>query len=178
MQEKNYYEILKINKSAESSEIHLAYKNLSKEYQINEFKLRDYVMIMQELNKAYLNLVDEDTRTEYDENIDNENLTNSKVSYEVDEVSAKENKVKLESCNFYVDSGGDLEAIGEVVSTSKKNIEHFMEMQFSVYDHKDKLIGTTKTFGNKAGKRMDFDDYIFIKPKSAIPVKVKIYFVK
>lgn len=112
MPEKNYYEILQINNSAESEAIHAAYKHISKEYQYGEFALYDYTLKMQELNKAYLMLIDKDNRMEYDEGLESERASeleseeaNVEVPFEIDEESAKKNKVKVESCSFYLDGG-------------------------------------------------------------------------
>ena len=52
MTEKNYYEILQINDSAQSETIHAAYKRLAKESQYNETDLFEYISEMQQLNKA------------------------------------------------------------------------------------------------------------------------------
>ena len=140
---------------------------------------------MQELNKAYLTLIDDDKRTEYDEGLEGENAlelesenANEEVPFEIDEESAKKNKIKIESCSFYLDGGGDIEAIGEIVSTNNRDIEDFIEIHFNVYDSDNKLISATKTYGNRSGKRITFDMYLFIKSKSksATPAKVKIYF--
>lgn len=98
------------------------------------------------------------------------------MPFEIDEESAKKNKVKVESCSFNLDGGGDIEAIGEIVSTNKKDIEDFIEIHFNVYDSNNKLVSATKTYGNRSGSRITFDMYLFIKSKSATPAKVKIYF--
>jgi len=181
MTERNYYEVLQLNNSADLEAIHAGYKRLSKEYQHNEFTLFDYILKMQELNKAYLTLADDDTRADYDEGLESESDSeseeeNEEVPFEIDEESAKRNNVKVESCNLYLDSAGDIAAIGEIVSTNKEPIENYLEMRFNAYNADKKLIGTGNTFGSKNGNRMTFDNYVLIKSKSAIPVNVKIFF--
>lgn len=184
MEERNYYDVLQINISAESEEIHAAYKHLSKEYQNSKYDLYEYILKMQELNKAYLTLIDDDEREEYDdeqEEYDKDSETenqNLEVPFEVDEESASRNKVKLESYSFRLDSVGDINAIGEISSIDKESIHKHLEMHFNVYDSSEKLIGTAKTFGNKSGNRMTFDQYLINKLKPAIPAKVKIYFAE
>lgn len=175
MQERNFYEILQIDSRAESKAIHTAYKRLSKEYQNNEFTLYEYILKMQELNKAYLTLINDETRVEYDEDFDE--IPNKDVPFEIDKESARKNGVKIKSCNFYVDDG-EVKGIGEIISVDKSPIKNFMEIHFSVYDSNSNLIGTKNSFGNKAGNRMTFDEYIDLKPESAIPANVKIFFVE
>jgi curved DNA-binding protein CbpA len=177
MEERNYYEVLQINNSAESEAIHAAYKRLSKEYQNSKFALYEYVLKMQELNKAYLTLINHDKRAEYDEGSDGE-LQSLEVPFEVDEESANKNKVKLESCNFCLDDEGDIKALGEISSINRKPIDRHLEIHFSMYDSTEKLIGTETTFGDKSGHRMTFNEYLFNKRKPSIPAKVRIYFVE
>ena len=177
MEERNYYEVLQINNSAESEEIHAAYKHLSKEYQNSKYALYDYILKMQELNKAYLTLIDDDERAEYDEDSDEESQ-NVEVSFEVDEESATKNKVKLESCSLRLDDENDIKAIGEVSSINRKEIHRHLEIHFSIYDSNERLLGVKTTFGDKSGHQMIFDEYLFNKLKPAVPAKVKIRFVE
>jgi len=55
---------------------------------------------MQELNKAYLTLINDDKRAEYDKGSDGE-LQSLEVPFEVDEESANKNKVKLGSVDIW-----------------------------------------------------------------------------
>ena len=181
MQERNYYEILEIDNSAESEAIHLAYKRLSKEYQHNESTLFDYILKMQELNKAYITLASDDERTEYNEGLESESDTkaaNVEVPFEVDEKSANKNKVKLESCSLRLDDENDIKAIGEVSSTNREQLDKYLKIHFSIYDSNERLIGVDTTFGDKSGHQMIFDNYLFNKFKPAVPTKVKICFVE
>lgn len=188
MSEKNYYEVLQINDSAESEAIHAAYKRLAKKYQHNERNLLEYILKMQKLNEAYLVLSDSEDRTEYDEAKDSsrsfltthedENLDEDlekEITIERDDFCENEYKIKVESCAAYLVERGEVNIIGEAVTKSGTAINKYKEIHFSVYDANGKLLGTNYTCWSKFARRQSFDYQVYFKPKSAIPAKVRVY---
>lgn len=193
MSEKEYYKILRIESSAEKEQIHEAYKKLAREYQQAQSNLSDFIYKMKELNEAYLTLGDSDDRAEYDAGDSSIDVVRSEdsededseqpIPIERDEDSENLYDLKLENCSAYLAWEGAIEIMGEVAVTGKKvtkAINEFVWLCFNVYDTNGKLIGTgNKDLNNSAllGKsaRQTFQRLVYIKPKKAIPAKVKVY---
>lgn len=190
MQGKNYYEILQVENSAETETIHVAYKRLAKERQYTNSDLRDYIDEMQKLNKAYVVLCDPEKRADYnetkdenysfsityeDENLPEEDLE-KQIPVEIDKESENQYQLKTESCSAYLEEQGRIKIIGEVSTTDGKDISEHLEIHCNVYDNTGKLVGTNHLLGKNFGCQQSFDWMVFFTPKSAIPVKIKIYF--
>ena len=98
--EKNYYEILEIDKNASNEIIEKAYKTLAKKYHPDlqeEGKKASAEEHMKKINEAYAVLSDETMRIEYDESLENENITKEEYSKILQENSYL--KARIEQLN-------------------------------------------------------------------------------
>lgn len=205
MKDRNYYEVLEISDPSDVGEMHAAYKRLANQFQRSKLNAFDYVIRMRELNRAYLTLSNPDNRAEYDENIDDidedvsfvvsvngevissGNLNDNEEEDDDDEVeleipvefdreSANQCKVKYQSCTVYFVEKGELNVIGEIVSSTGKAIAEYLKVRFNIYNADGKLIGTDFTYPNGPRTRKSFSENIYFKPKSAIPAKITMFF--
>lgn len=192
MVKNNYYEILQIASTGQLEEIHAAYKRMAKECQQDAGDLANFVMRMQKLNEAYSVLSDSEKRAEYDETkIKNDSFAgmseaedledeDSELEIPIERNESSENlyNLRLESCSAYLVESGWVAIIGEIVATGVKTINNnSIGLYFSVYDSNGKLIGTDNA-DLKKSPRQSFHRGVDIKPKKAIPAKVRVYFEK
>jgi DnaJ-class molecular chaperone len=115
MIKKDYYKVLQIETSAETEQIHEAYKQLAKDYQQTQSNLSDFIFKMKELNEAYLVLSNSEDREEYDETSDENDILpeidkeedtededlEQEIPIEIDENSVKQFRLKIESFSAY-----------------------------------------------------------------------------
>lgn len=187
MAEKTYYDILEIEPSAETVRMHESYKRMASGYRQSETNLSAFIYKMKDLNEAYLVLSDPEKRAEYDETIEyadssvgspEDEDSEQEVPVEIDQDSADEHKLRVESCSAFLSERGRVEVLGEVITTDGKAVGQFLEVQCNVYDRNGKLIGTNELLGKKAGRRLAVKWMVFLQPASAIPVKARIYFTE
>ena len=91
---KNYYEILEVDKNASQEVIEKAYKTLAKKYHPDleqGSKRQEYAEKMKIINHAYDILSDNFRRTEYDEQLKNEELQKQGIPIEEQERIIEEN---------------------------------------------------------------------------------------
>lgn len=189
MIKKDYYKVLQIETSAETEQIHEAYKQLAKDYQQTQSNLSDFIFKMKELNEAYLVLSNSEDREEYDETSDENDILpeidkeedtededlEQEIPIEIDENSVKQFRLKIESFSAYFISRGEVGILGEIL-IPYKNEGQYLYTFFSVYESSGKLIGTGDDWIDISRKRQTFNKTIYTKPTSAIPTKIRINF--
>lgn len=84
--------------------------------------------------------------------------------------------VKVEACTAFLDSKGALHILGEIVSSNKKPIRDYRELQVVVFDSNGDISNRELTIWNNFGLRQSFDFKIEAEELAgSTPAKVKVY---
>ena len=162
--EKNYYEILEIDKNASQEIIEKAYKVLVKKYHPDlqtspEMKLK-YESKIKEINEAYETLSDNSKKEIYDNSLKNsENDFNNLYQ---ENINLKNNSYKNTTSNFKNDNYNNLNNISENnINNNYKNnnLKDYFQNTLKKAYH-DAYIDDMKNKGYKIKYKKTCDDYL------------------
>ena len=169
--EKNYYEILEIDKNASQEIIEKAYKVLVKKYHPDlqtspEMKLK-YESKIKEINEAYETLSDNSKKEIYDNSLKNSendfnNLYQENINLKNELNNLKNNSYKNTTSNFKNDNYNNLNNISENnINNNYKNnnLKDYFQNTLKKAYH-DAYIDDMKNKGYKIKYKKTCDDYL------------------
>lgn len=169
--EKNYYEILEIDKNASQEIIEKAYKVLVKKYHPDlqtspEMKLK-YESKIKEINEAYETLSDNSKKEIYDNSLKNSendfnNLYQENINLKNELNNLKNNSYKNTTSNFKNDNYNNLNNISENnINNNYKNnnLKDYFQNTLKKAYH-DAYIDDMKNKGYKIKYKKKCDDYL------------------
>ena len=159
--EKNYYEILEIDRNASEEIIDKAYRTLVKKYHpdLQDKEARNkYEEKMKKINEAYTILSDESARKKYDENLENDSITKEDYERILQENSIL--KQKLEELN----NNTNVNTIGEYSDRVKADniVDYYSEKMNRMIQqaYQDAYIQDMKNRGYRFKTRHTIKDYL------------------
>lgn len=169
--EQTHYTLLGVESNASDDELREAYLRIARDsLQIED--PREFVGRFHEINTAFDVLFIDDTQAEYDDEL--QRAAESEIPVERDAEAEAESRLTVGGCSAYLVELGEVNVIGEIMSTSGKAIKDYREVRFRVYDEQGKLIGTDYTNWGAFGRHQAFDETIYYKPKKAKPARIVV----
>lgn len=97
------------------------------------------------------------------------------IRIERDEAAEEYAGIKIEGCSAGWDEDGQYSVIGEATTKSAKPSKATIEIQATVYDSNNRLIGRGDACIFGFGLRQSFEISISLKGKTPIPAMVRVF---